>query len=635
MVMLHCHYNGIMLRVMGWACLLTIILMLAGCARDVNDDLDVTPYPTEVRLAFRTEGNFSPDVWYYMVFNFSQASSPPTTTVPVSGVPEPDLATDLRGMNWELYVMLHKIAGGGEELYTLQRMRDPAVLGTAEGPSDVAAGDFNSDGRMDVAITCQLAGKVQQIRGKEDFNAFDPVYFENAEDITVAEGVQPIRLHAADFTGDEILDLLVLYAGDEESNAHLRVLAGDGAGGFSAVGTDFSLIGTPFDWWVGNFDTGQILDLAVLSFTEGTGTVYTYLGALDEGIPQFEAKDAMVAGANPVSISGGALYGASPDLVVADVGEDGNGSARLFTNVGDGMFDSGNILNVVGEVTSAAIGRMMGADDDVVVTYIDGDGKGNVGVFHYESADGFTTVPETLTFDGEPCCATIHDANGDGRNDVLMVDGRPGTENQTLYIAHGDRITPEGGGTLVFGWLERERENEEDIELVTYLTGIRPTRITVVNLDDDGEEDDLLIPNTFDGEGGNSVNLFYGLGKDNYTNSDIYWVDMPPQLLSPQQWYLRHSIGPNFFQLVIDPALFWPQSQQPPESFIVDFMTGTRSIVYEDDPDWLGEIRDHLSTPIGVPITVDYFNDEQNSPRALEQVANDSEDIDFWEVEVF
>ncbi len=186
-----------------------------------------------------------------------------------------------------------------------------------------------------------------------------------------------------------------------------------------------------------------------------------------------------------------------------------------------------------------------------------------------------------------------------------------------------------------FGWLERERENEEDIELVTYLTGIRPTRIAVVNLDDDGEEDDLLIPNSFDGEGGNSVNLFYGLGKDNYTNADIYWVDMQPQLLSPQQWYLRHSVGPNFFQLVIDPALFWPQSQQPPESFIVDFMTGTRSIVYEDDPEWLGEIRDHLNTPVGVPITVDHFDDEQNSPRALEQIANDSEDIDFWEVEVF
>ncbi len=103
-----------------------------------------------------------------------------------------------------------------------------------------------------------------------------------------------------------------------------------------------------------------------------------------------------------------------------------------------------------------------------------------------------------------------------------------------------------------------------------------------------------------------------------------------------QDWYLSHTVGPNFFELTIDPGLFYDLARQPPEDFIVDFMTGTTGIHIDSNPDQLGEIRDNLSAPINIPMTIGHYDDEQNTPRANTDIAPvASEDIVDWRVEVF
>src|SRR5690349_6240903 len=73
----------------------------AGCARDVNGDLDLEPFPTEIVLQMTTEGSFDSDTasWYYFVFNFTRAPS-----VTIDDAPAPFVAGDDRGQNWDMYV---------------------------------------------------------------------------------------------------------------------------------------------------------------------------------------------------------------------------------------------------------------------------------------------------------------------------------------------------------------------------------------------------------------------------------------------------------------------------------------------------------------------------------------------------
>jgi len=645
----------------------------------------LTPDPTSVRLRFVTVDNLSPSFWYYMIFNFTKAPANFNTVVPEEDRPLDEISGADRAQNWELYVVVHVDGGGGEEVLTLQRSRYPTVLNTGLGPADVTSGYLNDgntyqDGQLidiennviDLAVACELDNKVQLISGvKPDDKIKEPVFYMDAVDIQASRGsglIAPIRVFAGELTGDQITDLLILYAGDGDAVAGaLRVLAGDGTGGFSEYRPNTTISGTALDWVDADFNDDGLLDVAILTTAESGNQVQLYLrqDIAEEGaevpIYDFAAGGALDVGDNPLGLAAGDLQdGSGLDLLVADTGGeiDGEGDddidkLRLFVNDGTATFTAGPVLPVEGQLTGVNIGVLHGSSPDIVVSYFNieegsraedeqGNALGSVAAYLIEGDvnDIGETVP-TVTFAADPRYLLVHNTSGiqGSYPSVVVVDGQtgtgPGDTHQTMYILRTGRDQGE------LTW---------NSELITYLTGANePSRIHLADFNSDGAATDFAIVNSADNDGGSRVSLFYSLGRTrpadstgvfydetqhNYSNADSYWTDDQPQQLVAQEWYLNHTVGPNFFELVVDPVLFYDLARLPPESFIVDFMTGTTAIEFDLNELQLGIIRERLTEPVVVPVEVNFSNYEQISPRALTPIDDPAADIIDWIVEV-
>ena len=97
------------------------------------------------------------------------------------------------------------------------------AVGTPEGPESVAVGDFNGDGKVDLAITNSLnpnGNTVSVLLGNGD-GTFQPR-------VDYASGAFPQAVAVGDFNGDSKQDLVVANANG------VSILAGNGAGGFAA-----------------------------------------------------------------------------------------------------------------------------------------------------------------------------------------------------------------------------------------------------------------------------------------------------------------------------------------------------------------------------------------------------------------
>lgn len=126
---------------------------------------------------------------------------------------------------------------------------------SGRGSQDLAVGDFNHDGKLDVAFVPIGGNQVYILLGKGDGTFQAP--------IALGTRFTPISVATADFNNDGKLDLAVAELSNSSVQA-VEVFAGDGAGNFSRVGEyDFT------DTWqyakvrVGDFNADHKPDLAL------------------------------------------------------------------------------------------------------------------------------------------------------------------------------------------------------------------------------------------------------------------------------------------------------------------------------------------------------------------------------------
>src|ERR1700691_4998947 len=132
-------------------------------------------------------------------------------------------------------------------------MFNRADYATGTGPETVAVGDFNGDGRLDVVTgnTFSTADTVSVLLGNAD-GTFAP-------HVDYPAGGAPTSVAVGDFNGDGKLDIAVLYG---SSNASVGILLGHGDGTFKPVmSTTAGPGGTSFS--VGDFDGDGKLDVAI------------------------------------------------------------------------------------------------------------------------------------------------------------------------------------------------------------------------------------------------------------------------------------------------------------------------------------------------------------------------------------
>jgi hypothetical protein len=200
-------------------------------------------------------------------------------------------------------------------------------------PTSVAVGDFNGDGKLDVAITNLNSSNVSILLGDGSGKSFN-----HAKNSPIVVGTHPVWVSSADFNGDNKIDLVIANADD----GTLSVLLANGDGTFHAAsGSPFRLGIRPAAIAVADFNGDGVKDLAVTDLT--SSMVYSLLG---NGDGTFKAPLSFGVGGTPTSVAVGDFNNdGKKDLAVVNhlsntvsiLKGDGAGSFTLSKNVPVGI----------------------------------------------------------------------------------------------------------------------------------------------------------------------------------------------------------------------------------------------------------------------------------------------------------
>jgi len=150
----------------------------------------------------------------------------------------------------------------------------PPMAGEMESPSGLIAADFNGDGKLDLALSNGSDGTntVSVFLGNGDGTLQAPQSFPAGPS---GRSQDPGRLSVGDFNGDGKLDLAVADT-DEDGQGYIPILLGNGDGTFQDA-IEYSLSFPTQSLAVGDFNGDGKLDL-VLSQWANISELYVALG---------------------------------------------------------------------------------------------------------------------------------------------------------------------------------------------------------------------------------------------------------------------------------------------------------------------------------------------------------------------
>jgi hypothetical protein len=279
-------------------------------------------------------------------------------------------------------------------------------------PTEMFVGDFNRDGRADLAIANHEIPVVNILLG-DGKGGFHP---GPGSPLAVHSKPHPHTIDGCDVDGDGDVDLVI----DSWEENRLTLLLGDGHGGFAAPGKPIEVGRRPYrNLKVRDLDGDGRCDIVAPTYSKG---VVTVLGG--DGRGNFRAGDPIPAGPAPFTVA------------VADLDHD----SKL-----DLVFS-----NYSGQITDPS---------DDAITFLLGDGKG-----------GFRLGPRLPTGPG-PFQVAAGDVNGDGYADAATAD----FGGSDLTVAFGGR-----------GGLSAAR-------IVRVPLPSKPDRVLLVDVNGDGRADAVTV----------------------------------------------------------------------------------------------------------------------------------------------
>ena len=294
----------------------------------------------------------------------------------------------------------------------------------------VAAGDFNSDGRMDLMVTLdtpQFSLALLTGTGTGTFNA--PIFFPNTS------GFDSPAITATDLNGDGKLDLVVMhtiacFTAPCRASRRITVLLGNGDGTFQTP-SEIDVGTGPMAMAVVDLNRDGIKDVAI----GGGNTELSVLLGVGNGT--FTRQPVVTL------VPGGDLFSACNDIGVGDLNRDGiqdlvvplgngNGNAILIGN-GNGTFQVRSRIQI--DETSAPlhvavadynrdglldIARTMGDGTNGLLQILRGNGDGT-----FQAPTRYLVPPPVSSRGGIMILAG--DWNADAKPDIAFVEGGAGT----------------------------------------------------------------------------------------------------------------------------------------------------------------------------------------------------------------
>src|SRR5438477_9362799 len=190
------------------------------------------------------------------------------------------------------------------------------------GPYASAVGDFNGDGKQDLAVTNISTHSVSILLGNGNGSFSAPANFP--------VGSTPTSLAVGDFNGDGKQDLAVANLGSNTAGVYL----GNGVGGFT-LSVNVRVGDGPYSVTVGDFNGDGKPDIATANFSSNNVSI-----ALGDGTGHFGAATGFAGGLATIYIAMGDFNGdGHQDLVVANYG---SSNASMLLGYGDGTFSTAN-----------------------------------------------------------------------------------------------------------------------------------------------------------------------------------------------------------------------------------------------------------------------------------------------------
>jgi hypothetical protein len=310
------------------------------------------------------------------------------------------------------------LLGNGDGAY-----QAASVSNTGAVLASVTTGDFNRDGKLDVAVNnaCPdigcTTGSVNILLGNGDGTFQSPVAYPS--------GGNAFSVEAGDVNGDGKLDLVVVNGSNSAG-----VLLGNGDGSFKPVSSFTTSTSGNSAVFLGDFNGDGRPDLAVVSAVcDATTCTRSVSALLGNGDGTFGAPvgNQSTEGLNSQAVALGDVNGDGRlDLAVVDdcvpfTDTCGNEFADVFLGNGDGTFKTAkrSVLNST-DVTFIEFGDLNGDLKPDLVTVVPDSASASVML---GTGDGTFQILNTYETEGtSPLFGTLGDLNGDGKIDLAVAN---------------------------------------------------------------------------------------------------------------------------------------------------------------------------------------------------------------------